>query len=79
MIHRIRVNRLLPDGTEKQLFTFRIAGTPEQAEECGEQQRTRWMEANPGVPTTLVLDWPSSKELGGQFVFNYDYKNAPFV
>lgn len=67
MVHRVRINRLLPNGDEEQLLTFRIAGSQDVAEACGEALRTRWMENNPGVPTTLVVDWPSSTELGGEF------------
>lgn len=78
MIHRVRINRLLPDGTERQISTFRIGGTQDQAHACGEQQRTRFMQANPGVPTTLSVDWPSSEELGGQFHFTYDYVMPPY-
>lgn len=79
MIHRVRINRLMPDGTEKQISTFRIGGTQDEATACGEQQRTRWMEANPGVPTTLAIDWPSTEELGGNFHFRYDYAQPPFA
>ena len=68
MIHRIRINRLNPDLTEAQVLTFRIGGSQDDAEAVGNQIRTRWMELNPGVPTTMVTDWPSSKELGEQHV-----------
>lgn len=68
MIHRIRVNRVLPDLTTKQVFSFRMAGKQEDAEAFGELLRTRWMEQNPGHATVMNTDWPTSAELGGKFV-----------
>lgn len=67
MIHRITVKRINADFSETQLFSFRIGGTQKEAEDCGEMMRTRWMKANPGIPTTMTTNWPTSEELGGKF------------
>jgi len=68
MIHRVRVSRVRPDLTTEQVFAFRMAGTQAEAEEYGHRLQTRWMELNPGYATVMVLDWPTSAELGEQHV-----------
>lgn len=64
LIHRITVSRVLPDLTTEQLFAFRMAGDQQEAEAYGHLLQTRWMELNPGYPTVMVTDWPTSEELG---------------
>lgn len=68
MIHRVRVSYLLPDLTTRQVFTFRMAGTQQEAEDFGHRLQTAWMERNPGHATVMSTDWPSSAELGGEHV-----------
>ena len=78
MIHRIKINRLNPDLSEEMVIVFRIAGTQDNAEAFGNRVRTRWMEANPGVPTTMVTDWPNPVELGGQHIMpDKNYASIP--
>jgi hypothetical protein len=68
MIHRVRVNQLLPDLTTRQVFAFRMAGTQQEAEDFGHRLQTRWMELNPGYATVMRVDWPTPDELGGHHV-----------
>lgn len=65
MIHRIRIMRILPDFSTEQVFVFRVAELDQlKAEELGHRFQTRWMELHPGIPTQMVLDWPTAYELG---------------
>jgi hypothetical protein len=70
VIQRIRISRVRPDLTTEQVFAFRIAGDQTVAEAIGHALQTRWMEAHPGVPTVMLLDWPNADELGDQVVFD---------
>jgi hypothetical protein len=64
LIHRVKISRINPDLSTSQIMVFRMGGEQADAEAFGNLVRTKWMEANPGWPTTMVTDWPTSDELG---------------
>lgn len=69
MITRIRLSRIFPRGEIRQVWAFRVYATQDEAEKVGHALATRWMSLNPGVPTILVTDWPTSEEQGGDHEF----------
>lgn len=67
MINRVRIVQVLHDMSTRDVITFRMGGTQDEAEEFGHLLQTRWMEENPGFATVMIIDWPTPQELGMKF------------